>query len=151
MARYALLALIALALADVAEAQLTEFEGRVVSGAVFSRVYEDARAAIAAADTSGAWPSAAALPYGSRLTFEPMPGGAWAVGFDAVPFESDALRFGPTSGVLRVAADSDDVCRTVYEGSVSTGSLDWEHRSGLDLFGASSSVRSCRLEAAGAG
>ena len=124
MTRYVLLALAALALADTAEAQLTEFEGRAVSGALFSRVYEDVRVALASADTSGAWPSAAALPFGSRLTFEAMPGGAWAVGFDATPFESDALRFGPTSGVLRITAESDDVCRTIYEGSVSTGSLD---------------------------
>lgn len=148
MIRYAVLSLAVLTLADTAKAQLTEFEGRVVSVALLSRVYQDARAAIALADTSEAWPSSTALPFGSRLTFAAEPGGAWEVGFEALPFETSPLRFGPTSGVLRIPAESGDTCQIIYEGSVRSGRGDWEERTDLDLSGTSASFQSCRLEAA---
>ncbi len=140
-----------LALAPSAEAQLTEFEARLVSSTLFSRVYQDARAALAAADTTGAWPDADSLPFGSRLAFDAEPNGAWVVTFEAPPFEANTLRFGATSGVLTIPAASDEVCRTIYSGSIHTGAVDWEEHGLFDASGATSSAQSCRVEAAGAG
>jgi len=140
-----------LTLAPSAEAQLSEFGGRLVSSTLFSRVYQDARAALTAADTSGAWPDAHELPFGSRLAFEADSSGSWAVAFEAPPFEANTLRFGLTSGVLKIPADSNEVCRTIYSGAVRTGVVEWEGHGQFDVSGTTSSAQSCRLEAAGAG